>query len=143
MPAIEDWPLAGPAGADPRYRDRYIDLGSTFPQGSSYWSNDLQDVQLDMYFGIEKDATSVSNDFNMDLKPIIVKPDLSRGNTYLLTNVAGDFFFLWNEADGQMWRFKEGLPMNDVVYKVRTSTYSQSELVRQFYNPQGWYPKRG
>ncbi|KAK3334088.1 hypothetical protein B0T19DRAFT_420027 [Cercophora scortea] len=136
--------MAGSSGADPRYRDRYIDLGSNFPQESSYWSNNPKDMQLEMYFGIEKDATSVSNDFNMDLKPIIVKPDVSQGSTYLLTNTTGSLFFLWNEADGQMWRFKdEGLRMDNVVYKVRTSTYRQSELVRQFYDPQGRNPKRG
>ena len=73
----------------------------------------------------------------MDLKPIIVKVDLSEGNTYLLTDGEGAFF-LWNEMDGVMWRFLDnGLQMKDVVYQVRTETYSQSQLVRQFYNPQG------
>lgn len=164
MPPADENPQAGPSSADPN-KNRYVDLGPKFSEALSYWSNDPRDMQLDMYFGVGKgallflfchgamltaniyitDAPSVSNDFNMDLRPIIVKPDLEQGSTYLLTNGPGTFFFLWNEADGKMWRFRqEGLKMEDVVDKVRTSTYNHSELVRQFYNPQGRRnPSRG
>lgn len=83
------------------------------------------------------DVPRLGDEYNMAFRPIIVLPNSSAGNTYLLTDDIGGFF-LWNETDGEMWRFKgEKLKMHEVVEKVRKGAYDGTQLVRQFYNPSG------
>jgi hypothetical protein len=73
----------------------------------------------------------------MNLKPVLVKRDASAGNTFLLTDGAGGYF-LWNEIELEMYRFRnKNLRAGEVVDKVRNETYSNEELVRQFWNPIG------
>jgi hypothetical protein len=79
----------------------------------------------------------VSEQYNINLRPVIVKPDSSVGYTYLLTDEAGGFF-IWNEENANLWRFKgTRLNMADVVERVRTETYDTMEMEQQFYDTSG------
>ncbi len=76
----------------------------------------------------------------MHLTPVLVKQDAGAGDTFLLADDKGGFF-LWNENELEMYRFvaRDSIPLRleDVVARVRGETYSNTELVRQFWNPTG------
>jgi hypothetical protein len=66
-------------------------------------------------------------------KPIIVKKDPDRGDTYLLTDQTQKSFCLWNEYDGRLWWFKtKGLEIDTVVSMVQQDRYSGKDLSEQF-----------
>lgn len=63
---------------------------------------------------------------------MIVKPNPDTGSTFLLTDGNGGFF-IWNECDGRMWRFKKDHPRTeDIVDKVRSESYDSTELTAQY-----------
>jgi len=109
------------------------------------WSNNPDDMQLDTYFSLDKgkfsliqrlkhedhywihifsDVPGLSESFNLpNLKPVIVKVQSdSSGDDFLLTDDDG-WFFLWNEADARLWRFKNQLKIEEVVEKVTMDNY--------------------
>jgi hypothetical protein len=85
------------------------------------------------------EVPGLAESFNLDnLIPVMVKPDSDRGYTYLLT-VYGEKqprYYLWNEEDGQMWRFKER-DLKKVVDMVVYDTYGGNALERQFRTQTG------
>ncbi|KAK4124717.1 hypothetical protein N657DRAFT_643470 [Parathielavia appendiculata] len=76
----------------------------------------------------------------MNLMPVLVKQDAGAGDTFLLVDDKGGVF-LWNENELEMYRFvaRDGktLVVEDVAARVRGETYTNDELVRQFWNPSG------
>ena len=53
-----------------------------------------------------------------------------RGDTFLLTDDSQGYY-IWNEADGRMFKYKQTLKLEEVVYKVR-SGIDWADLVQQF-----------
>lgn len=65
-----------------------------------------------------------------DLKPVLVKPDVQEGNTYLITD--GTSFWMFNEVEGRMWKFKDkSLEQDMVVDLVGGERYDGRDLAEQ------------
>jgi hypothetical protein len=86
------------------------------------------------------ETPGIGSQFNMHLTPVLVKQDAGAVDTFLLADDKGGFF-LWSENELEMYRFvaRDSIPLRleDVVARVRGETYSNAELVRQFWNPTG------
>ncbi|PON28148.1 hypothetical protein TGAM01_v203285 [Trichoderma gamsii] len=66
-------------------------------------------------------------------------PKLMKMETYF--SLDPDNFYLWNEIDAAMWAFRKpnngSLKLEDVVKKVRTSTYSGQDVIQQYRSELG------
>ncbi|KAK0634149.1 hypothetical protein B0T14DRAFT_443486 [Immersiella caudata] len=113
----------------------------------SFWFNDPKKMQMKTYFSRLPEVPSLAETFNLDnLIPVIVKPDPDHGYTYVLTIYGAkegqEAHFLWNEQDGQMWRFKEK-DLKKVVDMVVYETYGGDALERQFRSQLGSWGRIG
>ncbi|KAH7146281.1 hypothetical protein EDB81DRAFT_883702 [Dactylonectria macrodidyma] len=83
------------------------------------------------------DVPGLAEQFGLPgLKPVIVLPSSALGGKYLLTDQTGAYF-LWNELQPELWRFKfEGstISLLEVITLVSTENYGNTDLVQQF-NP--------
>jgi hypothetical protein len=113
--------------------------------GNSSWSNDPDKMQMEVYFSRNPEVPGVPETFNIDnLIPVIVNLDRGHGHTYLLTVWGApkgqEKHFLWNEFDGQLWRFKEK-NFGKVVDMVVCDTFGGHMLERQYRAQTGsWGP---
>ncbi|KAK9418684.1 hypothetical protein SUNI508_07941 [Seiridium unicorne] len=121
------------------YENRYVDLGDSHPSWS-VWSNDPRKMHLEAYFSDDPEAPGIAAQFNMALRPVLVKQDAGVGDTFLLADDQGRFF-LWNENKIEMYRLAVAantkLKVEDVAARVRGQTCGNEELIRQFWNPTG------
>ena len=62
--------------------------------------------------------------------------DDSSGDNFLLTNAdpngLNGYFYLWNEADGRLFRFNKQLRLDQAIYLVRTENYGGTDLLEQW-----------
>jgi len=89
-------------------------------------------MQLDLYFSRNPQVPGVSGQCGINLRPIIVKPDSSAGDTFLLTDSVGGFY-IWNEENADLWRFKgTELNMDDIIERILTGTHDTMEMERVY-----------
>lgn len=61
------------------------------------------------------------------LKPVLVQPDFQEGHNFLLSD--GKNYFMYNEEERRLWRFKNALTQRAVVRKVQGETFTGTDFV--------------
>ncbi|KAI0438390.1 hypothetical protein F4803DRAFT_535035 [Xylaria telfairii] len=120
-----DPPLDPP---QPTKNPPYLDLHDPFYLGGSSWTNDPEQLDLDIWFDPQK--PNLGDQFGIsELRPVIKQPKYEQ---YLLVDMKNQFY-TWNPNEGPLYRVKEQPLEPKDAARMMTNGFTNEDLV-QMYN---------